>query len=138
MATECLGGGLARDCEAAGGERTTLATHMKSLWDKVGFKPVSFELDIEEASENKTSDVELLDAVDFSAKFIRNEPTERDIEFSDGLTIKNISKSLELKEIYELLFTNGLPEDHGIDQIRINKGERNTWVVIEGLDALTD
>ena len=28
----------------------------------------------------------------------------------------------------------GLPEDHGIENIRINRGDKNTWVVVEGLD----
>ena len=70
-------------------------------------------------------------------KKARAEPSERDINLSDGLTVKNIPKHVEVKNIFEFLLQNGLPEDHSIDQIRVNKGERNTWVVIEGLDANT-
>ena len=136
VATECPGGGLARDCEAAGGCRVFLSSHMKVLWEKVGFTPSSFELNFDEqSSENKDVDVPLLDAAQFPNKQARAEPSVRDLQLSDGLTVKNIPKHVEDKKIFEYLFQNGLPGDHGIDQIRVNKGERNTWVVIEGLDA---
>ena len=138
VASECLGGGLARDCEAAGGIRVLLSSHMKILWEKVGFIPSSFELNLDEQSaDNRIIDVPLFDATEFPKKQARAEPSERDINLSDGLTVKNIPKHVEVKNIFEFLLQNGLPEDHSIDQIRVNKGERNTWVVIEGLDANT-
>ena len=129
VSTECLGGGLAKDCEAAGGVRVLLSTHMRALWDKVGFQPLSFELDKpDESNKELISDVPLLDAADFPQNFKRNEPNDRDIELSDGITVKNIPKSLELKDIYDFLFKSGLPEDHAMDQVRVNRGNKNTWV----------
>ena len=71
----------------------------------------------------------------FLKKFARNEPSKRDIELSDGITVRNIPNHLEIKSIFEFLLKNGLPEDHGIDQIRINKGDKNTWAIIEGLNS---
>ena len=42
--TVCPGGGLARDCQEMGGERTDLIEHMKKLWEVIGFCPTSFVL----------------------------------------------------------------------------------------------
>ena len=41
---------------------------------------------------------------------------------------------MEDKDLFSFLMNYGLPEDHGIENIRINRGDKNTWVVVEGLD----
>ena len=105
---------------------------MKKLWDVVGFTPSSFELDVADASENGM-DAPLLESASFPPSKQREAPTERDVEQYDGLTVKNIPSHLDDKQIFEFLFNYGLPDDHGIDLIRINKDKKNTWVVVDGL-----
>ena len=43
-ARDCLGAGIARECEDQGGVRVHLADHMKHLWAEIDFNPTSFEL----------------------------------------------------------------------------------------------
>ena len=135
--SSCLGGGMAKDCEAAGGEKLFLTEHMRSLWEIVGFKPSSFSLEMNEceSAESLIHDAPMLDSSSFPPKFVRKEPSERDIQLSDGITIKNIPKVVEDKDLYELLFDSGLPEDHSIEFIHVNRGEKNTWVVIDALSS---
>ena len=87
--TNCLGGGMAKDCEAAGGIRLFLTEHMKSLWDKIGFKPTSFSLKISDGEQvdSLLQDAPIMDSV--PSNFTRMEPSERDLKLSDGITIKN-------------------------------------------------
>ena len=51
---QCLGGGIARECQAEGGQRKDLIEHMKELWQQIGFSPTSFK--IPETAENEEDD----------------------------------------------------------------------------------
>ena len=133
--SNCLGGGMAKDCEAAGGERLFLTEHMKTLWDKIGFKPSSFSLEVneDEQMDALVQDAPIMDAESFPSNFNREEPSERDFKLSDGITIKNIPKSVEDKELFEFLFEKGFPDDHSMELIHINRGGRTTFVVIDAI-----
>ena len=111
---------------------------MKQLWSEIGFTPTSFELeainnDEINDTETRTSDAPILKESRFPSNLPREAPTAKDIEQFDGMTIKNIPSHLDDKEITTFLFNYGLPQDHGMDLIRINKDRKNTWVVVEGL-----
>ena len=54
-ARQCQGGGLARNCEEAGGARIHLHDHMRKVWEEVGFVPSSFELPSNE-EDNREND----------------------------------------------------------------------------------
>ena len=110
-ALQCKGGGLARNCGVAGGEHVPLSTHMKSLWEEIGFEPVNFELDDSEVPENDSHQAELdkglhVDTPQLGKKPLQ-EPSERDIMKFDGITIKNIPTSVEDKQLFEFLFQIG-------------------------------
>ena len=126
---------MAKDCEAAGGERIFLTDHMKSLWDKIGFKPSSFSLEVndDENVDSLLQDAPIMDSGSFPSNFTREEPSERDLQLSDGITIKNIPKAVEDKELYDLLFEIGVPDDHSMELIHVNKGGKKTFVVIDAL-----
>ena len=49
------------------------------------------------------------------------------------MTIRNLPKSLANEEIVTFLSNHGLPTDLKEEHIKINKGERNTHVIIENL-----
>ena len=111
---------------------------MKTLWSQVGFTPVAFKLDEEDFTEDDIQqakkDVPVLEKERFPPTLENKEPSKRDIEKSDGITIRNIPRILEDKDIVEFLINYGLPLDHSIENLRINRAERNTWVIIDGLN----
>ena len=132
---DCPGQGIAKDCNS---DRVMLSSHMKQLWDQIGFKPTCFELDELDTSENDKDepikDAPLLNSARFPSNLPKEAPSTRDIEKYDGITVKNIPSTLDDKQILTFLFNYGVPHDHGSDLIGINRQEnRNTWVVIEGL-----
>ena len=121
---------MAKDCESAGGERLFLTDHMRALWEKVGFRQSSFSLEKEESglADSLVNDGPMLDSSSFPPSFIRKEPSERDMQLSDGITIKNIPKAVDDKDLYQFLIDNGVPDDHSLEHIHVNRGEKNTWV----------
>ena len=139
VAADCPGAGLARDCEAGNGARVFLSDHMKRLWDTIGFVPTNFELEDEDRSTDDVHQASLdlpnIREKHFSPKIKRPEPTTDEIERFDGITIKNIPKSIEDKDLFDFLFQSGVPDDHGIENIRVNKGDKNTWVIVDGLET---
>ena len=52
QAQDCPGEAIARNCALAGGDRVFLTTHMKQLWEEIGFTPTTFELDDDERAED--------------------------------------------------------------------------------------
>ena len=100
FANNCVGGGLAKNCEAGGGGRLPLADHMELLWKKIGFTPANFTLDtdkIENEAELATNDVPIMTEGKFPSTLVRNEPCDTDFNKCDGLTVKNIPKILKKK-----------------------------------------
>ena len=43
-AQQCIGGGIARECQTEGGPRKDLIQHMRELWLEIGFSPTNFKL----------------------------------------------------------------------------------------------
>ena len=41
-AQQCIGGGIARECQTEGGPRKDLIQHMRELWLEIGFSPTNF------------------------------------------------------------------------------------------------
>ena len=138
-AEECPGKSIARDCDSNGGDRTHLSDHMKKLWAEVGFVPTNFELNEEDTSaepdqQNTATSAPVKIATNFPP-MVRPEPTSRDIEHYNGITVKNLPSTLDDKEIFKFLLNYGVPHDHELEQIRINKGKKNTWVFIDNLSS---
>ena len=137
IASECTGGAIARNCAIGGGERVFLSDHMKKLWEEIGFVPTTFELDENEKTEDDVEqavkDAPKINETSFPSSMKHPEPSARDIEHFDGVTIRNIPNTLEDKDIVDFLMNHGLPHDHDIMNLRINKGDKNTHVVIDCL-----
>jgi hypothetical protein len=136
FARDCAGGGLARECDAGGGQRVMLSEHMRRLWIEIDFVPSSFALDsenVQDVTDNIINDAPVLNDKKFPSNFARQEPSENEIEKCDGITVKNIPLTVDEKGVWTFLINYGLPLDHGIENVRMNRGDRNTWVVINGL-----
>ena len=77
----------------------------------------------------------MLNLSSFSVGLISKEPSERDIQLGDGMTIKNIPKAIKDDDLYQLLFDSGVTYDHSMEHIHVNRGEKNVWVVIESISS---
>ena len=112
---------------------------MKELWKTVGFVPVTFELDDDDKTEDDveqaTKDASVISNTRPPPTVQRPEHSIRDIEHFNGITVRNLPPDLDDKEILEFLMNYGMPITHAHDQININKGERNTCVVIDNLNS---
>ena len=139
VATLCPGEAVAKNCAAGGGARIFLSDHMKQLWQEVGFVPVNFELDDDDKSvddiQQADRDVPVIETVKHAPTISRQEPNERDIEHFDGITLRNIPVNLTEKEIMTFLINYGMPADLSSEHVNINKGDRNTMVMVDGLCA---
>ena len=136
MASECTGFAIAKNCATGGGKQVFLSEHMKKLWEEIGFVPSTFELDecdkTEDDVEQALKDAPIASKISFPpAK--KQEPSVRDIEHYDGITVRNFPSRLVDKDIITFLVLYGLPVDHSQENIHINRGEKNTWVVLDGL-----
>ena len=137
MAHDCPGDAVARNCALAGGERVLLSNHMKALWEEIGFAPAHFELDEVDKTyddvDQAAKDAPKISKSSFPLPVKYQAPSPKDIEKFDGLTKRNIPKSLTNEEIKTFLANHGLPADLKEEHININNGERNTHVIIENL-----
>ena len=89
------------------------------------------EDDVEQATKDATTTTK----TGFPTAIKTKDPSNRDIELSDGIIIRNLPKTLDDKEIQTFLINRGLPLHHNDDEIKINRGERNSNVVIIGLSS---
>ena len=139
QARDCPGEGLAKNCSSAGGQHIPLSQHMRALWEELGFTPAHFELDEDEVPDDDTHQAELDQVLNLSPQNppskVQVQPSERDISKFDGISIKNIPKAIEDKDIYEFLVHLGLPSDIDIQNFRINRGNKSTWVMVDGIDT---
>ena len=137
VARECPGEAVARNCAAGSGVRVFLSDHMKQLWKEVGFVPTTFELEESDKSvddiEQAEKDASVIDKTRLPPTVHREDPNDRDIENYDGITVRNIPKNTDDKDIHVFLVNNGLPIDHEKEHIKINKNEKNTWIFVDGL-----
>ena len=136
FADGCPGKSIAKDCESNGGARVLLSQHMETLWSAIGFVPANFELEDKENIGDLVNEAEnnapLLAATSFPP-ISRPEPTSRDTEKFNGITIRNIPSTLNDKDILQFLINYGVPFGHDPGLIEITKKPRNTSVFVDGL-----
>ena len=135
LADKCPGKAVAKVCGESGGERVFLSDHMKKLWAEIGFTPTSFELDVDEKTEDDvhqaTKDAPVIAATSFPTKNQRQEVNERDVEKSNGITIRNFPPHLQDKDILTFLIDHGMPLNH--ENVNMTRGVKNTRALVEGL-----
>ena len=135
MADNCLGKAVAKGCGESGGERVFLSDHMKKLWAEIGFTPTTFELDADEKPEDDvqqaTKDAPLIAATGYKPNVPRQEANVRDVERSNGITVRNFPPHLEDKDILTFLVNRGMPLNH--ENVNTTRGVKNTRALVEGL-----
>ena len=119
---DCPGGGIAKNCEEAGGERVLLKDHMKRVWSEIGFVPANFKLSEILECENDQP-------IASTKYFPRKENTATDVERFVGITIANISNEVEDEEIKKFLFEN-VSEEIEDGNIHIIRDKRKAVVTV--------
>ena len=116
----CRGKGIARRCEAEGGNRGDFNTYILKLWRNIGYSPKSeaFEEDVNTEITNQ----ENLESESFTPRKSQTDPQKY-----KGVSIKNIPKDTDHGDIVEFLILSGLPEEKK-DNININSnGSVTVW-----------
>ena len=96
----CVGKGIARRCQAEGGEKVEFTDYILDLWKKIGYSPQN--------SETAVDDIEDLGEEAHDAFTPAKLPAEH---VFGGITIKHIPKETDSGEVIEFLCKNGLPAD---------------------------
>ena len=130
FSADCPGDGLARDCEAAGGDRVNLSDMMKELWEQIRFTPEAFELGEE---ENKAF---ISDKERFPRFLEKAKPQQSEVDKYRGFTVKNFPTSLTDEEIKKFLVESGVSQDESKTQVNISRSSRNASATIEGIEPV--
>ena len=124
----CPGKGVAKECEAVGGDKVMLADHLFSFWAKIGYTPDKNQttlLNEIESAEPAETDYQI--GGSFTPKPVPAEKVSDD-KFG-GVSVKWFPKSSDHGAIVEFLVGNGLPEGH--ENVNIKE---NGQVIISLLD----
>ena len=123
ISRECLGRGIARDCEEAGGDRVIFSDFIKQYWNIIGYSPANT------VDPNEMDSLEDEIIVDMNLTTPKPVPKEK-VEKWGGVTLKWFPKGADNGDIRSFLITHGLPETHQ-DILFESKGQ----VVIQQLSA---
>ena len=119
---------VAKECEAAGGNKVMLADHLLSFWAKIGYTPDKNQttlLNEIESAEPAETDYQI--GGSFTPKPVPAEKVSDD-KFG-GVSVKWFPKSSDHGAIVEFLVGNGLPQGH--ENVNIKE---NGQVIISLLD----
>ena len=136
-ADHCPGEAQAVQCEELGGSRVPLVEHMKKLWEIIDFRPVNFELDIDDIElETKLGgDVQISDKTTFSPTIKRPAPTEEDINKYAGIVISNFPLGLAKADVIKFLKKKGLPGKFDSEKVVLSDSKKCTNVEICPLES---
>ena len=133
---QCLGGGIARECQAEGGQRKDLIEHMKELWQQIGFSPTSFKIPDKEITENEDDDKQNLGG----DQIILNTTTFPRMNAQPSLTtpekqrfskVKITNFPLEMTKDEALVFMNEKVDTAiKIEDIEIEKDDRSSKIIL--------
>ena len=135
-ARSCLGGGMAKDCDEAGGARVTLSEHMKKTWGEIGFQPASFTLptgdDCSDENDRPIADNSRFQRIDKPAAL-----TEDLEERFVGMTIANINLDISDEDIMQFVrdYVSDEIDEEQVDIVRDKK--KGTVTINSILNALT-
>ena len=109
---------------------------MKKLWETVNFKPLNFQLEVEQhdLDANLGGDVMINKKAVFSPSINRPHPTKEDIQKYTGISINNFPKEQAKTDIVRFLKQQGLPDDFDEEAISLTDTKNGTKVEISTLD----
>ena len=107
----CMGGGIARKCEAAGGERVEFCDFILGMWENIGYTPQEVEIaslydDLGAAEEGALgSPIQQLGGGFTPVKVQSYE------SLFGGVMIKNIPADSDKDKVIDFILNNGLPQN---------------------------
>ena len=119
----CKGRGVARKCEAEGGEKIEFTDHILELWRKIGYSPENVQLS-EETNLDLDAEPTVLEQT--GGTFTPTKTDSPNIERFNGVSIKQFPKEIDHGQIIEFIIQSGLPTEKA-ELITINN--RGTAVV---------
>ena len=122
---ECAGKGIARECEASGGEKVFLSDYLLGFWQKIGFSSDKPNIPID-MDETESANIEIQVGENFTPKAHARGTGAG----WGGVTVKWFPKRADHGDIKGFLIEHGLPEEH--QDINIKD---NGQVVIESLNS---
>ena len=116
---ECVGKGMARDCEANGGPKVLFSDHMLDFWAKIKYSPD----DTFNASQLETENVDIQLGGNFTPKQAGPKPgLDNKNQYNYGaVSVKWFPKKADPGDIKQFLVGLGLPPDH--DNVNIKENE---------------
>lgn len=134
----CPGEGYAKDCQMNGGIKVDLSEHMKTLWQKVGFKPTNFELPPETVSDigdKHEGDIAISDEKSFPRQINRPNMQNDDIKKIVGIQVRNFPPEMTEEQVVEF-FKEKLDDKISVDDISFLKNEHSLSAAVErGLEG---
>ena len=129
-AFNCVGGAMARRCEAAGGKKVDFSNYILELWSKIGYTPGEIETaalydDHGEGVAEGGGEVHLQTGGGFTPAKVFSDTSK-----FTGVLVKQFPKDTDNGSIIEFLVTSGLPEDQ-TEQVLI---KQNGHVTIKNLE----
>ena len=103
----CLGKGMARKCEEAGGPKVELTDYILKLWHKIGYSPDDAKL-----SDDINEDLDGLPVIQQEGGNFTPAKVPSDPNLFSGVNIKTFPKETDHGVITEFLFKSGLAVKH--------------------------
>ena len=122
--SRCVGGGIAKKCEASGGPKGDFSQHILDMWEKIGHNPEEIEVASVYDDHGENSD-QYQRGANFTPPQVR--PVASNFK---GVSIKNIPKETDHGEIVEFILKSGLP-DNCTENIVINE---NGTVIVNNIE----
>ena len=111
VSTYCPGGGIAKKCEAAGGNKVELGDHILNLWKKIGYSPGDLEYAAAYDDHGEALDQVAVSSPKAVGEFTPVKVVSEPEKFS-GVNIKQFPKNVDTGEVMEFLVRSGLPESN--------------------------
>ena len=105
VSSGCIGKGVARRCEAAGGAKKDFKVYIAELWSKIGYNP-NIEVNGSDSEDDLDSEVNK----QIGGTFTPIKSAESLPYAFAGVTIRQIPSDIDHGEVMEFLFEAGLPE----------------------------
>ena len=126
VAQECLGNGIGKECEASGGEKKLLMSHMQEFWQRINYIPDIMPSSIDSADNLENIEQQIGGAFTPKRQPVVGGPVSK----CSSISVKWFPKKADHGDIMKFLVEYGLPEDH--DGVNIKE---NGQVIIENLDS---
>ena len=126
---DCKGKGMARQCEAEGGEKVEFLDYILNLWSAIGYSPENIEninLDVVNGSDTLQQ---------VGGTFTPVKYDQSNSEKFTGVSVKSFPKDMDHGDIMDFLVKSGLP-DSKTDNVTINNRGTATVRDLENSECL--